>query len=82
MLIGFIIGLPVFFAVGLVLLVPILFNITKQTQKPLLYLGIPLVAGLSVVHGLVPPHPGPIRRSEYLTATWQKRMWGKQFCIR
>ena len=60
MLIAFIVGLPVFFAVGLVLLIPILFNLTKQTQKPLLYLGIPLVAGLSVVHGLVPPHPGPM----------------------
>src|SRR5438093_9176694 len=60
MLVAFIVGIPVFFAVGLVLLVPILFNMTKQTALPLIYLGIPLVAGLSVVHGLVPPHPGPM----------------------
>jgi GntP family gluconate:H+ symporter len=60
MLIAFIVGIPVFFAVGLVLLIPILFTIARQTQTPLLKLGLPLVAGLSVVHGLVPPHPGPI----------------------
>jgi len=60
MLIGFIVGIPVFFAVGLVLLVPIVFTIARETKTPLLRLGIPLVAGLSVVHGLVPPHPGPV----------------------
>jgi len=60
MLIAFIVGIPVFFAVGLVLLVPIVFNIARETKTPLLRLGIPLVAGLSVVHGLVPPHPGPV----------------------
>ena len=58
--IGFIVGIPVFFAVGLVLLVPILFTLARETGTPLLRLGIPLVAGLSVVHGLVPPHPGPV----------------------
>src|SRR5690242_7145820 len=60
MLIAFIVGIPVFFAVGLVLLVPIVFTIARETKTPLLRLGIPLVAGLSVVHGLVPPHPGPV----------------------
>jgi GntP family gluconate:H+ symporter len=60
MLVGFIVGIPVFFAVGLVLLVPILFNVRAQTKTPLLYLGIPLVAGLAVAHGFVPPHPGPM----------------------
>src|ERR1051326_747236 len=59
-LIGFIVGIPVFFAVGLVLLVPLLFTLARDTRTPLLRLGIPLVAGLSVVHGLVPPHPGPV----------------------
>lgn len=58
--IGFIVGIPVFFAVGLVLLVPLLFTLARETATPLLRLGIPLVAGLSVVHGLVPPHPGPV----------------------
>lgn len=57
---GFIIGLPIFFQVGLVLLAPVLFTLARQTGTPLLRLGIPLVAGLSAAHGLVPPHPGPL----------------------
>ena len=65
---GFIIGLPVFFQVGLVLLAPVLFTLTRQTQAPLLRLGIPLVAGLSAVHGLTPPHPGPLAAIERLGA--------------
>lgn len=54
------IGLPVFFTVGLVLLAPILFAVARETGAPLLRLGIPLLSGLSVMHGLVPPHPGPM----------------------
>jgi GntP family gluconate:H+ symporter len=65
---GFIIGLPVFFQVGLVLLAPVLFTLTRQTKAPLLRLGIPLVAGLSAVHGLTPPHPGPLAAIERLGA--------------
>lgn len=74
MLSGFIIGLPVFFQVGLVLLAPVLFTLTRQagpdgTGRPsLLRLGIPLVAGLSAAHGLVPPHPGPLAAIERLGA--------------
>ena len=60
MLVGFVVGLPVFFAVGLVLLMPILVALARDTKRPLLFLGIPLLAGLSVSHGLVPPHPGPM----------------------
>lgn len=58
--IGIIVGIPVFFTVGVVLLVPILFTVLGQTRQPLFRLGIPLLAGLSVMHGLVPPHPGPM----------------------
>ena len=68
MLSAFIIGLPVFFQVGLVLLAPVLFTLAKQTGAPLLRLGIPLVAGLSAAHGLVPPHPGPLAAIERLGA--------------
>ena len=57
---GFLIGLPVFFSVGLVLLAPVLFTSMRQTGASLVRLGIPLIAGLSVAHGLVPPHPGPL----------------------
>lgn len=72
MLIGFIVGLPVFFGVGLVLLVPILFTIARDTKRPLLWLGLPLVAGLSVSHGLAPPHPGALAAVERLHADMGK----------
>ena len=65
---GFIIGLPVFFQVGLVLLAPVLFTAQRQTRTPLLQLGLPMVAGLSAAHGLVPPHPGPLAAIERLGA--------------
>jgi len=54
---GFVVGLPVFFEVGFVLLVPIAFNVARRTGTSLILVGLPMVAGLSVVHGLVPPHP-------------------------
>ena len=65
---GFLIGLPVFFQVGLVLLAPVMFTLNRQTGTPLLRLGLPLVAGLSTAHGLVPPHPGPLAAIERLGA--------------
>ena len=57
MVVAIIVGLPVFFEVGFVLLIPIAFNVAKRTSKSLLLIGLPMVAGLSVVHGLIPPHP-------------------------
>jgi GntP family gluconate:H+ symporter len=54
------IGLPLFFEVGVVLLVPIVLLVSLRTDVPLLKIGIPALAGLSVLHGLVPPHPGPL----------------------
>ncbi len=56
-MVGFLVGLPVFFEVGFVLLVPIAFNVARRTGTSLILVGLPMVAGLSVVHGLVPPHP-------------------------
>ncbi|MHB8301247.1 MAG: GntT/GntP/DsdX family permease [Acidobacteriaceae bacterium] len=58
--IGFLVGLPVFFEVGFVLLVPIAFTVAKRTRTSFLLVGLPMVAGLSVVHGLVPPHPAAL----------------------
>ncbi|WP_328294527.1 GntP family permease [Kineococcus sp. NBC_00420] len=55
-----VVGLPMFFEIGLVLLVPIVVLVAKRTGRPVLSLGIPAVAGLSVLHGFVPPHPGPL----------------------
>jgi GntP family gluconate:H+ symporter len=57
MFVAFIVGMPVFFQVGFVLLIPLVFTIARRTGMSLVKIGIPLVAGLSVVHGLVPPHP-------------------------
>jgi len=57
MCVAFLVGIPVFFQVGFVLLIPLVFTIAKQTGVSLVKIGVPLVAGLSVVHGLVPPHP-------------------------
>lgn len=57
MFVAFIVGIPIFFQVGFVLLIPIVFTIAKETKLSLLKIGLPLAAGLSVVHGLIPPHP-------------------------
>ena len=57
MAVAFIVGLPMFFQVGFVLLIPLVFTIARRTGTSLIKVGIPLVAGLSVVHGMVPPHP-------------------------
>jgi GntP family gluconate:H+ symporter len=54
------IGLPLFFEVGFVLLVPLAFAIAKRMNESILKVGLPLLAGLSIAHGLVPPHPGPM----------------------
>lgn len=54
------IGLPLFFEVGVVLLVPIVLLVSLRVNVPLMKIGIPALAGLSVLHGLVPPHPGPL----------------------
>ncbi len=54
------IGLPMFFEIGVVLLVPIVLLVAKRSEQPVLRIGIPALAGLSVLHGLVPPHPGPL----------------------
>lgn len=56
---SFIIGIALFFEVGLVLLIPIVFQIAKQLKVSPLYLGIPMATALSVTHGFLPPHPGP-----------------------
>lgn len=55
---GLIIGIPVFFEVGLVILLPIVLSIQKTVKKNILLLGLPVLAGLSIAHGIIPPHPG------------------------
>ncbi len=59
-LVGAIIGLPMFFEIGLVLLMPVILLVARRSGLPLVRVGIPAVAGLSAMHGFVPPHPGPL----------------------
>ncbi len=59
-LVGAIIGLPMFFEIGLVLLMPVIYLVARRAQISLIAVGIPALAGLSAMHGLVPPHPGPL----------------------
>ncbi len=60
MALAVIVGLPTWFAVGLVLLLPVLISLTHETKQPFLSLAIPLISCMSVMHGLMPPHPGPV----------------------
>src|SRR3954454_23020502 len=59
-LVAVIVGLPMFFEIGLVLLLPVIVLVTRRSGLPLMRVAIPALAGLSVLHGLVPPHPGPL----------------------
>src|SRR3954454_13622893 len=54
------IGIPLFFEIGVVLLIPIVLLVARRSSQPVLRVGIPALAGLSVLHGFIPPHPGPL----------------------
>lgn len=56
---GFIVGIPMFYTVGFVILVPLVFTVAAATGLPLIYVGLPMLASLSVTHGYLPPHPAP-----------------------
>jgi Gnt-I system low-affinity gluconate transporter len=66
MLTGFIIAIPVFLDVALIILIPVIYALARDTRKSLLYFGIPLLAGLAVAHSFIPPTPGPIAVAEIL----------------
>lgn len=67
-LVGAIIGLPMFFEIGLVLLMPVIYLVARRSGLSLITIGIPALAGLSAMHGFVPPHPGPLAAIGYLGA--------------
>jgi GntP family gluconate:H+ symporter len=67
-LIAMIIGIPLFFEVGVVLLMPVIILMTRRSGSSIVRIGIPALAGLSVMHGLVPPHPGPLIAVDALKA--------------
>ena len=56
---GFVVGFALFYEVGFVLMIPLVFTIAASARIPLLYIGVPMAAALSVTHGFLPPHPGP-----------------------
>lgn len=60
MVAGFIVGVPLFFGVGFIILIPLVFTVAATARLPIVYVGLPLVAALSVTHGLLPPHPAPV----------------------
>jgi GntP family gluconate:H+ symporter len=77
MILGLLIGLTTWFAVGLVMLVPILLTLARETKEPFLKLAIPLLAVLSIMHGVMPPHPGPVVAVQALHADLGKViLWG------
>lgn len=60
MLTGFLIGIPLYYNAGFVILVPLVFTLVRKTGLPLLYIAIPMAASLSITHCFLPPHPGPV----------------------
>ena len=66
MLTGFIVGIPIFLDVGFIILIPIVYALTRDTKRSILYYAIPLLAGLAVTHAMVPPTPGPMAVAEML----------------
>lgn len=65
---AFIVGIALFFEVGLVLLIPLVFTVAKRANVSVLKLGLPMVTALSVTHGFLPPHPGPVVIAKELKA--------------
>jgi Gnt-I system high-affinity gluconate transporter len=74
MLAGFIVGIPMFFSVGFVILIPLVFTMAASTRLPLLFVGLPMIASLSVTHGLLPPHPAPTAIADMFEADLGKTM--------
>lgn len=71
---GFIVGIPMFYTVGFVILVPLVFTVAAATGLPLLYVGVPMLASLSVTHGYLPPHPAPTAIVEIFQADFGKTL--------
>ncbi|MBI3698644.1 MAG: gluconate transporter [Acidobacteria bacterium] len=65
---SYLLGLPIFFEVGFIILVPIVWNLGRETKRSLLFYGMPMVAALTTTHALVPPHPAPSAAAQLLGA--------------
>ncbi len=65
---AFIVGIPLFYGVGFVLLIPLIFAVAEKYKIPVVYLGLPTLAALSVTHGYLPPHPSPVALAQQFHA--------------
>ncbi len=65
---AFLVGLPIFFEVGFIILVPLAWSLARESKKSLLYFGLPIAAALTVTHAMVPPHPAPAAAAQLLGA--------------
>ena len=74
LLMGFLVGIPLFYNAGFVILVPFVFTIAASAGVPLLYVAMPMAASLSVTHGFLPPHPGPVGLAAIFKASIGKTM--------
>ncbi len=68
---GFIVGVPMFYSVAFLVVIPIIFAVAQESKLPLLYVGLPIIAALSVTHGFLPPHPAPTTIVEFYGADMQ-----------
>ena len=68
MVAAFLVGLPIFFEVGFIILIPLVWNLAKESKRSLLFYGLPMAASLTVLHSLVPPHPAPAAAAQLLGA--------------
>ena len=74
MLTGFIVGISLFYDVGFFIMIPLIFTVAASTKLPLLYVGLPMLASLSVTHGYLPPHPAPTAITAMLNADLGKTL--------
>lgn len=82
LLASFLVGLPLFFEVAFIVLIPVIWSLTKESKKSLLYFGMPMATAMTVAHALVPLHPGPAAAAQLLGANFGKSMlYGVALCI-
>jgi len=65
---SFLVGLPIFFEVGFIILVPLAWSLARESKRSLLYFGLPMACALTVTHAMVPPHPAPAAAAQLLGA--------------
>ena len=79
---SFLVGLPIFFEVGFIILVPLVWNLARESKKSLLLYGLAMAAPLTVLHSLVPPHPAPAAAAQLLGADLGATiLWGSLLSI-